>query len=113
MMVQVQSTWFTLTEHNPQKFMNIFRAAKSDFEKATQCVDRSSSLPSRFVPGGWGSRLTRPAGSMRIEPRAAVVGAGGASRGTRRGDEQTVEFFCRQHDRAGGGHRHAFLRRGR
>lgn len=37
-MVQVQSSWFPLTDRNPQTFMNIADAKPSDFVKATQRV---------------------------------------------------------------------------
>jgi predicted acyl esterase len=37
-MVQVQSSWFPLTDRNPQKFMDIPKALSSDFVKATQRV---------------------------------------------------------------------------
>jgi len=37
-MIQVQSSWFPLTDRNPQKFMEIPKALKSDFVKATQRV---------------------------------------------------------------------------
>src|SRR5262249_60779006 len=37
-MVQVQSTWFPLTDRNPQKFMEIPKALSTDFQKATQHV---------------------------------------------------------------------------
>lgn len=33
-MVQVQSTWFPLVDRNPQKFINIYEAEESDFQKA-------------------------------------------------------------------------------
>lgn len=33
-MVQVQSSWFPLVDRNPQKFMNIFEASESDFQKS-------------------------------------------------------------------------------
>ena len=43
-MVQVQSTWFPLIDRNPQKFVpNIFEAADSDFQVATQHVFRSKT----------------------------------------------------------------------
>jgi len=45
-MVQVQSSWFPLVDRNPQKFMDIPRAAASDFQKATQRIYRSRSLSS-------------------------------------------------------------------
>ncbi len=35
MMVQIQSSWFPLVDRNPQKFMNIYSAKDSDFQKAT------------------------------------------------------------------------------
>ena len=34
-MIQVQSSWFPLADRNPQKFMNIYEANESDFQKAT------------------------------------------------------------------------------
>jgi putative CocE/NonD family hydrolase len=37
-MVQVQSSWFPLTDRNPQKFMEIPKALGSDFQKATQRI---------------------------------------------------------------------------
>jgi predicted acyl esterase len=37
-MVQIQSSWFPLTDRNPQKFMDIPKALASDFVKATQRV---------------------------------------------------------------------------
>lgn len=47
-MVQVQSSWFPLTDRNPQTFGDIPNAKPSDFVKATQRV---------FVGGAEGSRL--------------------------------------------------------
>ncbi|MBK8089204.1 MAG: CocE/NonD family hydrolase [Chitinophagaceae bacterium] len=34
-MIQVQSSWFPLVDRNPQKFVNIYEAAESDYQKAT------------------------------------------------------------------------------
>jgi putative CocE/NonD family hydrolase len=45
-MVQVQSSWFPLTDRNPQTFMNIADAKPSDFVKATQRVYRSQAQAS-------------------------------------------------------------------
>lgn len=46
-MVQVQSTWFPLIDRNPQKFVpNIFLAAPSDYQKATERIYRSKRFPS-------------------------------------------------------------------
>jgi hypothetical protein len=33
-MIQVQSSWFPLADRNPQKFVNIYWADKSDFQKS-------------------------------------------------------------------------------
>lgn len=35
LMVQVQSSWFPLVDRNPQKFIDIYHAKDSDFQKAT------------------------------------------------------------------------------
>jgi putative CocE/NonD family hydrolase len=35
MMIQIQSSWFPLVDRNPQKFVNIYTAKDSDFQKAT------------------------------------------------------------------------------
>ena len=48
-MVQVQSSWFPLTDRNPQKFMEIPKALSADFTKATERV---------YFGGSDGSRLT-------------------------------------------------------
>ncbi|MBM3812358.1 MAG: CocE/NonD family hydrolase [Acidimicrobiia bacterium] len=45
-MVQVQSSWFPLVDRNPQKFVDIYNARESDFQKATHRVYRSQSQPS-------------------------------------------------------------------
>jgi predicted acyl esterase len=37
-MVQVQSSWFPLTDRNPQVFMDIATAKAGDFKKATETV---------------------------------------------------------------------------
>ncbi len=50
-MVQVQSSWFPLTDRNPQKFMNIPQALATDFVKATERV---------YLGGADGSRLELP-----------------------------------------------------
>jgi putative CocE/NonD family hydrolase len=50
-MVQIQSSWFPLTDRNPQKFMEIPRAVPADFQKATQRVYHGSSLTVRVLPG--------------------------------------------------------------
>jgi putative CocE/NonD family hydrolase len=47
-MVQVQSSWFPLVDRNPQKFVDIYQAQESDFQKATQRVYHTSELPSHL-----------------------------------------------------------------
>jgi putative CocE/NonD family hydrolase len=48
-MVQIQSSWFPLTDRNPQKFMEIPKALSTDFAKATERV---------YCGGADGSRLS-------------------------------------------------------
>jgi putative CocE/NonD family hydrolase len=48
-MIQVQSSWFPLTDRNPQKFMDIAKAVGTDFVKATQRV---------YLGGSEGSKIT-------------------------------------------------------
>jgi putative CocE/NonD family hydrolase len=47
-MIQVQNSWFPLGDRNPQKFMDIYKAEPSDFQKATHRifhdVNNSSSI---------------------------------------------------------------------
>jgi putative CocE/NonD family hydrolase len=47
-MVQVQSSWFPLTDRNPQKFLEIPKALSTDFVKATQRVYRGGPDGSRI-----------------------------------------------------------------
>jgi len=47
-MVQIQSTWFPLVDRNPQKFVNIYQARDSDFQKATQRVYRAGRTGSHL-----------------------------------------------------------------
>jgi hypothetical protein len=46
-MVQIQSTWFPLADRNPQRFENINRANASDFQKATERVYHTATMPSQ------------------------------------------------------------------
>jgi putative CocE/NonD family hydrolase len=49
-MVQVHSTWFPVYDRNPQKFVpNIFEAAETDYQKATQRIYRARDLSSAIV----------------------------------------------------------------
>jgi uncharacterized protein len=45
-MVQIQSSWFPLTDRNPQTFVNIPDAKPADFVKATERVYHSKANPS-------------------------------------------------------------------
>ena len=45
-MVQVQSSWFPMFDRNPQKFVDIYHARESDYQKATQKIFRSAQSPS-------------------------------------------------------------------
>ncbi|MDB4875337.1 MAG: cocE 2 [Gemmatimonadetes bacterium] len=47
-MVHVQSSWFPLVDRNPQTFVDIYNAAASDFQKATQRVYHSRAQASRI-----------------------------------------------------------------
>jgi len=47
-MVQIQSSWFPLTDRNPQSFVDIYRAKESDFQKATQRIYRAPGKPTRL-----------------------------------------------------------------
>jgi hypothetical protein len=47
-MVQIQSSWFPLTDRNPQQFMDIPSAKASDFKKATERVYRGGTNGSRI-----------------------------------------------------------------
>jgi hypothetical protein len=53
-MVQIQSSWFPLVDLNPQTFVDIYRARRSDFQKTTQRVYRyagaASSVKVRILP---------------------------------------------------------------
>ncbi len=47
-MVQIQSSWFPLVDRNPQKFVDIYKAGESDFQKATQRVYHTAEMPSHL-----------------------------------------------------------------
>jgi hypothetical protein len=47
-MVQIQSSWFPLTDRNPQKFVDIPGARASDFKKAVERVYRGGTDGSRL-----------------------------------------------------------------
>jgi uncharacterized protein len=50
-MVQVQSSWFPLTDRNPQTFVNIPDAKPSDFVKATERIYHTKAEPSGMMVG--------------------------------------------------------------
>ena len=48
-MVQVQSSWFPLVDRNPQKFINIFEASESDFQKSRITIYHDMKNPSSIT----------------------------------------------------------------
>lgn len=48
-MIQVQSSWFPLVDRNPQKFVNIYEADESDFQKATIRVYHDAANSSSVI----------------------------------------------------------------
>jgi len=48
-MVQIQSSWFPLADRNPQKFVDIYQANNSDFQKAEIRVYRDVENGSRII----------------------------------------------------------------
>jgi predicted acyl esterase len=48
-MVQIQSSWFPLTDRNPQKFMEIPQALSTDFSKAFERIYWGGRDGSRLV----------------------------------------------------------------
>jgi putative CocE/NonD family hydrolase len=48
-MIQIQSSWFPLTDRNPQKFLDIPNAAPADFVKATERIYAGGAEASRVV----------------------------------------------------------------
>ncbi|QES89538.1 CocE/NonD family hydrolase [Rhizosphaericola mali] len=48
-MVQIQSTWFPLVDRNPQKFVDIYHAKDSDFQKAEISIHHSSNAASKIL----------------------------------------------------------------
>ncbi len=45
-MIQIQSSWFPLIDRNPQRFVNIYTANESDFQKAAERVYHSARFKS-------------------------------------------------------------------
>ncbi|MEP7142932.1 MAG: CocE/NonD family hydrolase [Ferruginibacter sp.] len=49
LMIQVQSSWFPLADRNPQKFMNIYTANDSDFQKAVIRIYHDDVNQTKFI----------------------------------------------------------------
>jgi putative CocE/NonD family hydrolase len=49
LMIQVQSSWFPLSDRNPQKFMNIYQAEPADFQKATIRIFHDAANSSNII----------------------------------------------------------------
>ena len=49
LMIQIQSSWFPLADRNPQKFLNIYEANDSDFQKATIHIYHDATNNSNIV----------------------------------------------------------------
>jgi uncharacterized protein len=48
-MIQIQSTWFPLADRNPQKFINIYQADDSDFQKANVRIYHDAAHQSKII----------------------------------------------------------------
>lgn len=48
-MVHIQSSWFPLVDRNPQRFLNIYEAADTEFEKHYQSIHRDKTHSSNIV----------------------------------------------------------------
>jgi putative CocE/NonD family hydrolase len=49
LMIQIQSSWFPLADRNPQKFVNIYEAEDSDFQKATIRIYHDTTNSSSII----------------------------------------------------------------
>jgi predicted acyl esterase len=48
-MIQIQSTWFPIADRNPQKFVNIYQAKESDFQKAFITIYHNQKVSSKII----------------------------------------------------------------
>ena len=48
-MIQIQSSWFPLADRNPQKFINIYEANDSDFQKETIRIYHDATNDSKII----------------------------------------------------------------
>jgi putative CocE/NonD family hydrolase len=49
LMIQIQSSWFPLADRNPQKFVNIYEADITDFQKATIRIHHDAANSSNII----------------------------------------------------------------
>ncbi len=49
LMIQIQSSWFPLADRNPQKFVNIYEADITDFQKATIRIHHDATYSSSIL----------------------------------------------------------------
>ncbi|HET9747381.1 MAG TPA: CocE/NonD family hydrolase [Chitinophagaceae bacterium] len=49
LMIQIQSSWFPLADRNPQKFVNIYEANITDFQKATIRIHHDATNSSNII----------------------------------------------------------------
>jgi putative CocE/NonD family hydrolase len=47
--IQIQSSWFPLVDRNPQKFINIYEAVESDFQKSRIRIYHEKNNPSHII----------------------------------------------------------------
>ena len=48
-MIQIQSSWFPLADRNPQKFLDIYKATDSDFQKANIRIYHDGKNQSKII----------------------------------------------------------------
>ena len=48
-MIQIQSSWFSLADRNPQTFVNIYEASITDYKKATIRIFHDADNSSNIV----------------------------------------------------------------
>lgn len=49
MMIQIQSSWFPLVDRNPQKFIDIYHAKSTDFERESLRIYHTEGLASKLI----------------------------------------------------------------
>ncbi len=48
-MIQIQNSWFPLVDRNPQKYVDIYNANESDFQKAMHRIYHQAGKESKIV----------------------------------------------------------------